>query len=890
LEEIVAGHMATVFGLASVSCTANFFLDLGGHSLFAAQLLGKLRQESDFVDLSIADLYSNPTVRSLVEFAATEADEDGDGDGDGSGGGDQMVGFGESASSRSSASRSSMGRRASQRLPGPPAAIATPYLLSERRRLRILCGCAQTVALLVMATVYTLPISFIYASYRTNVVIASLQARYWSYIFFPIYYFVVGLSLPIIFQPFAKRYLKPGRYNLWGWEYFVKWLWGRVLGLSPVGLMMGSSIAPWYARVLGAKVGKGVVLASFPELPFLSYFGDYCAIGSGSELRNVVVNTSDLRIGSIYVGAGAYIGTNASVMGRTVIGAGAELADQSNLDEGWEIPPGQRWFGSPSRPTSDKDHVVESCKVGGPVKEEASTFFFLLQLLLLFFVLMFPLLCFVPPIALIYYCLMTYGLVGAFAAPILAGPIFVATVCVFIFFVKMVLVGRLSAGIYTVNSMSGTRKWLGDQMMGLSLQLTNSIYGTLYAGPWLRCLGANVGNFAEVSTASHVDPDLLTIEEESFVADQVSLGAAVFWGGKIALGPTHVGARSFLGNSSVITGNTIIGTGSLVGVASTSPATRNVPDGTSWLGSPPIFLPNRQKIEGITEADTFKPPLYMVFLRLFMEWLRVTLPPALIMIDTTMIIVAMFWITESEIPVWAIFVGCPLVVSAGSFVITMVVFIMKWLLVGAYKERISPLWTNFVWRSELITACYESVAIPFMVGWLSGTPMLPSILRLIGVKLGHGILLDTTFMTEFDLVEIGDDSVIGSNTDLQTHLFEDRVMKMGHVRIGNCVSVGSRCVILYATKLEDFSELAALSLAMKGESVPANGVWQGIPARKGVAPPKPGGGAGRGAGQHQRPASQRDVENHTYPAQQMNNPMWVESNSSTSTKRTDFHV
>jgi len=72
----------------------------------------------------------------------------------------------------------------------------------------------------------------------------------------------------------------------------------------------------------------------------------------------------------------------------------------------------------------------------------------------------------------------------------------------------------------------------------------------------------------------------------------------------------------------------------------------------------------------------------------------------------------------------------------------------------------------------------------------------------------------------------------------------------------------------------------------QGESVPANGVWQGIPARKGVAPPKPGGAGG--AGQQQRPASHHDVEKHTYPAQQMNNPMWVESNSST--KRTDFHV
>ena len=51
-------------------------------------------------------------------------------------------------------------------------------------------------------------------------------------------------------------------------------------------------------------------------------------------------------------------------------------------------------------------------------------------------------------------------------------------------------------------------------------------------------------------------------------------------------------------------------------------------------------------------------------------------------------------------------------------------------------------------------------------------------------------------MTEFDLVHIGDDSSIGRATSLQTHLFEDRVMKMSVLEVGNRCTVGTRAVVL----------------------------------------------------------------------------------------------
>lgn len=50
-------------------------------------------------------------------------------------------------------------------------------------------------------------------------------------------------------------------------------------------------------------------------------------------------------------------------------------------------------------------------------------------------------------------------------------------------------------------------------------------------------------------------------------------------------------------------------------------------------------------------------------------------------------------------------------------------------------------------------------------------------------------------------MRVGDDAAVGDTTSLQTHLFEDRVMKMSTVRIGAGSSIGARSVVIYDARL-----------------------------------------------------------------------------------------
>jgi non-ribosomal peptide synthetase-like protein len=182
----------------------------------------------------------------------------------------------------------------------------------------------------------------------------------------------------------------------------------------------------------------------------------------------------------------------------------------------------------------------------------------------------------------------------------------------------------------------------------------------------------------------------------------------------------------------------------------------------------------------------------------------------------------------------AVVLAMPGLYLAAATAVTLVVAALKWAIVGRYRPRVEPLWAPFVRHSELITGLYESFTVPALALLVTGTPWLATVLRLFGVKMGKRVYCETTFTTEFDLLRVGEDAAIGRAASLQTHLFEDRVMKMSMVTIGPGASIGPRSVVLYDATVGEGATLDALSLAMKGESIPPATHWRGIPARSAI--------------------------------------------------------
>ena len=157
----------------------------------------------------------------------------------------------------------------------------------------------------------------------------------------------------------------------------------------------------------------------------------------------------------------------------------------------------------------------------------------------------------------------------------------------------------------------------------------------------------------------------------------------------------------------------------------------------------------------------------------------------------------------------------------------------KWLLMAPYRPERRPLWSGSVRRTELVTGVYENLAVMFLLDLLRGTPFIVWFLRAFGAKIGRRCYIDTTWFTEFDLIDIGDETALNENANLQTHLFQDRVMATGPVRLGKRCVIGAMSVVLLDAQVEDGATVGDLSLIMKGERLPAGTRWQGAPARLG---------------------------------------------------------
>ena len=422
-----------------------------------------------------------------------------------------------------------------------------------------------------------------------------------------------------------------------------------------------------------------------------------------------------------------------------------------------------------------------------------------------------------------------YGYVAA--SPALA-LIYVVAMCLLTIAAKWGLLGRVKPGVHSLWSWFYVRYWFVRQLGQLALELLHPIYATLYVRPWYRALGAKVGARAEISTATSVMHDLVEIGSESFIADGVVFGAARMLPGALSLQKTRIGQRSFIGNSGLLPTGAQVGDEVLVGVLSTPPpAPAAAEKGATWFGSPAIRLPTRQVVTIFDEGSRFRPGKRLIALRLAIEYVRVTLSLTVFISLFSVVLTIVGDLSDDDWGYLKIALGFPFLYLGFCLGAAFFVLALKWMVIGRYKPLSAPLWSLFVWKTELVTSTYENLVVPLFLEPLRGTPYINIYLRLMGCKIGRRVFTDTTDITEYDLVTVGDDAALNENAGLQTHLFEDRVMKVAPLEIGPRATVGSLAIVLYDALVEADAQLGDLSVLMKGERLPAGTSWEGSPAQ-----------------------------------------------------------
>ncbi|MFC0458625.1 Pls/PosA family non-ribosomal peptide synthetase [Arthrobacter liuii] len=784
----IVQQWADVLGTPPDSLDADFFA-YGGSSLAAARLVSALRVR--YPTITVADVYARPRVAALIELAKLSAPDGG-------------------------------------------AAASAPTERSVRPTARksqvfqILAGLPLHVLVAMRWLTYLMAINNLLAAWG---VLSSAPTVSWWWVLASWLVFVSPLGRMAISVAAARLLLRrvvPGSYPRSGRVHLRLWLSEQIADLSGAISLAGAPWVPYYARALGAKVGKDVDLHSVPPVTGMLSLGSGCSVEPEVDLSGWWVDGDLVHIGHVRVGAGATVGSRSTLMPGARIGAGAEVLPGSAVLG--KVKANQRFAGSPAERLGKAQQDWPARPPAGLKAVLSFGLYALAAALLSLIPFVSAALGALPVIAAVrgHGSLSSGGVSLLWAVPAAAALWFLSNMVLTAAVVRLLGLG-LKEGHYRVRSFTGWRVWATERVLDMARDLLFPLYASLFTPVWLRLLGAKVGRNVEASTVLLL-PSMTTVGDGAFLADDTMIASYELGGGWMRIAPAKIGKRAFLGNSGMTGAGRSVPKNSLVAVLSATPA--KAKSGTSWLGSPPVRL-RRARME-VDQSLTYKPPLRLKIYRACWELCR-AVPVVLTAAIAVGILVALDWIASYAGYGIAALLGAPVLLAAGGVAAASSVA-AKWLLVGKIDASEHPLWSSFIWRNEVVDTFIEMVTAPWFARAAAGTPALVWWLRGLGAKIGSGTWCESYWLPEADLVTLGENSTVNRGCVVQTHLFHDRVMSIDTVTLEAGATMGPHGVILPAARIGAGGTVGPASLVMRGETVPAASYWIGNPVSPWASP------------------------------------------------------
>lgn len=111
------------------------------------------------------------------------------------------------------------------------------------------------------------------------------------------------------------------------------------------------------------------------------------------------------------------------------------------------------------------------------------------------------------------------------------------------------------------------------------------------------------------------------------------------------------------------------------------------------------------------------------------------------------------------------------------------------------------------------------------------TPFGLWFLRAMGMRIGRRAFVNTEFISDPRLIEIGDDAVIGGSVHLFAHYGGGGHLTVAHVVIGDRATIGQKATVMGDVVVGDDAVVLPHSVLLPGSRVGAGETWGGVPAR-----------------------------------------------------------
>jgi acetyltransferase-like isoleucine patch superfamily enzyme len=206
-------------------------------------------------------------------------------------------------------------------------------------------------------------------------------------------------------------------------------------------------------------------------------------------------------------------------------------------------------------------------------------------------------------------------------------------------------------------------------------------------------------------------------------------------------------------------------------------------------------------------------------------------------ISAAPVVFGWFWIASivrADSLAWPVLVSIAIVPSYAVFAVCLLMVaplatrLLAWQTPEDSSMRVSDVnWPLLRWARY---AASMHVVRVIAGGLFRGTPLWTAHLRLSGAKLGKRVYINTLAVSDYNLIECGDDVVIGGGAHISGHTVEGGVVKTGRVCLGNNVTIGLGSVVEIGVEIGSNAQVGALSFVPKYTSLQGGTVYVGAPA------------------------------------------------------------
>ncbi|MEO8851533.1 MAG: Pls/PosA family non-ribosomal peptide synthetase, partial [Allobranchiibius sp.] len=634
---------------AVVTSERDDFFDLGGGSLTAAQMVSLLRAR--YPEVTVADLYEQPTIASLADLL-------------------------DSMSAPVSRANRKVRPTPSKTQIGQLVFTVPVHLLSGLRWLTWVVAGNNFAA--------------------TALGLGFLPTVSWWWVLVGWLAFVTApgrMAMSAVAARILLRDVTAGDYPRGGKVHLRLWLAERIADELGATKLSGAAAMTTYARALGASIGQQVDLHSIPPITGMLTLGRGCSIEPEVDLTGHWLDGDVLHIGAISVADRARVGTRSTLCPGACVGAGAEVAPGSAVVAA--VAAGELWSGSPA------ERAGEARGPWPGTRPPTKPWWGVAYAAIATFISLLPVLATVAGLAAAWPVAAEATSLGELALRLFAVLPLVTLVGLVVLAASIAILVRLlgiglTPGVYPIHSGRAWQAWATIRVLDEARDWLFPLYSSALTPAWLRLIGARVGTGVEASTVLLI-PTLTTVNDEAFLADDTLIGGYELGGGWLRIERTKIGKRAFVGNSGMTAPGRKVPKQALVAVLSATPRRKKAKAGSSWLGSPPVLL--RRPTETGDTSRTYHPSRRLRQARGLVEICRL----AAVLVSAVLaagVVLCIESILASGYPWAALVLSGPILLVAGALAAA-ITSAVKWGLVGRIPVAEHPLWSSFVWRSEL---------------------------------------------------------------------------------------------------------------------------------------------------------------------------------------------